>query len=125
MFTVFKKILNPRSEITEEDVKKVSDFVFCRWLSGNPGTIQVAQIFNVYYDIPLELKIKVAQQIIAGRIKYIPYPKGAKAEEDKNVNAIMEYFKLSRQKALMYLEFISEEDLEYVVKAIESKDANR
>ncbi len=124
MFTVFKKILN-KSEITDEDVKKVSDFVFCRWLSGNPNMIGMANLFNQYSNIPLDLKIKIAQQVIGGRIKYIPYPKGAKETDDKDLEYLSEFFNISRSKAQMYAEFISKSDLDYIKTAINSKYANK
>lgn len=121
MFTVFKKITNPKAEITDEDVGKVSDYVMCRWLSGNAGTLQLAQMFNVYHKIPLEVKIKVAQKMINGRVRYIPYPKSAKADEDENIDLLCEYFTISKAKAKMYLEFISEEDLKHIKSSLESK----
>lgn len=121
MFNVFKKLLG-RSELTEEDISKVSDFVFLRWLSGNAGLIQVANVFNKYPRIPLELQLKIVQKIIAGRIKYIPYPKSSKEEQNDKVNYISEFFGISHSKALMYMEFISKEDLDYIETAIKSKE---
>lgn len=113
MFNVFKKVLNTKAEFTDEDISKVSDFVFCRWLSGNSGTLQIAQMFNYYYDIPIELKLKVAQKIINGRLKFIPYPKSVK-NDDKDIENVSKFFNVSLNKAKMYMEFISDDEMKYI-----------
>lgn len=113
MFNVFKKVLNTKAEFTDEDISKVSDFVFCRWLSGNSGTLQIAQMFNYYYDIPIELKLKVAQKIINGRLKFIPYPKSIK-NDDKDIENVSKFFNVSLNKAKMYMEFISDDEMKYI-----------
>jgi hypothetical protein len=120
MFNVFKKILN-KSEITEEDINKISDFVFCRWLSGNPNLIGLSNLFNQYPNIPIELKVKIVQNIIGGKIKYIPYPKGTKETEVKDLEYISEFFNISREKAQMYAEFIDKKELQQIKDDINSK----
>lgn len=120
MFNVFKKILN-KSEITEEDINKISDFVFCRWLSGNPNLIGLSNLFNQYSDIPIELKVKIVQNIVGGKVRYIPYPKGAKETEVKDLEYISEFFNISREKAQMYAEFIDKKELQKIKDDINSK----
>lgn len=120
MFNVFKKILN-KSEITEEDINKISDFVFCRWLSGNPNLIGLSNLFNQYSDIPLDLKVKIVQNIVGGKVRYIPYPKGAKETEVKDLEYLSEFFNISREKAQMYAEFIDKKELQKIKDDINSK----
>lgn len=120
MFNVFKKILN-KSEITEEDINKISDFVFCRWLSGNPNLIGLSNLFNQYSDIPIELKVKIVQNIVGGKVRYIPYPKGAKETEVKDLEYLSEFFNISREKAQMYAEFIDKKELQKIKDDINSK----
>lgn len=120
MFNVFKKILN-NSEITEEDVNKISDFVFCRWLSGNPNLIGLSNLFNQYSNIPLDLKVKIVQNIVGGKVRYIPYPKGAKETEVKDLDYISEFFNISKEKAQMYAEFIDKKELQQIKDDINSK----
>lgn len=120
MFNVFKKILN-NTEITEEDINKISDFVFCRWLSGNPNLIGLSNLFNQYSDIPIELKVKIVQNIIGGKVRYIPYPKGAKETEVKDLDYISEFFNISREKAQMFAEFIDKKELQKIKDDINSK----
>lgn len=120
MFNVFKKILN-KSEITEEEINKISDFVFCRWLSGNPNLIGLSNLFNQYSNIPLDLKVKIVQNIVGGKVRYIPYPKGAKETEVKDLEYISEFFNISREKAQMYAEFIDKKELQKIKDDINSK----
>lgn len=120
MFNVFKKILN-KSEITEEDINKISDFVFCRWLSGNPNLIGLSNLFNQYSNIPIELKVKIVQNIVGGKVRYIPYPKGAKETEVKDLEYLSEFFNISREKAQMYAEFIDKKELQKIKDDINSK----
>lgn len=121
MFNVFKKVLNTKAEFTDEDISKVSDFVFCRWLSGNSGTLQIAQMFNYYYNIPIELKLRVAQKIINGRLKFIPYPKSIK-NDDKDIENVSKFFNVSLNKAKMYMEFISDDEMKYINTQIKAMD---
>lgn len=120
MFNVFKKILN-KSEITEEDINKISDFVFCRWLSGNPNLIGLSNLFNQYPNIPIELKVKIVQNLVGGKVRYIPYPKGAKETEVKDLEYLSEFFNISREKAQMYAEFIDKKELQKIKDDINSK----
>ena len=120
MFNVFKKILN-KSEITEEDINKISDFVFCRWLSGNPNLIGLSNLFNQYSNIPLDLKVKIVQNLVGGKVRYIPYPKGAKETEVKDLEYLSEFFNISREKAQMYAEFIDKKELQKIKDDINSK----
>ena len=43
MFKVFEK-----NTAKEEDINKISSFVFCQWLGNNPKTIMDANIINQY-----------------------------------------------------------------------------
>lgn len=110
MFTVFKKILN-KSNITDDDLSKINDFIFCRWLSGNPNSLLVANVINYYHKLPLKIKVKFVEELIGNKIKYIPYPKQEKTEDLKY---ICHYFNISEDKARMYAEFLKEEDFEYL-----------
>jgi len=121
MFNAFKKILQNK-DLTQEDLDKISPFIMCRWLQGNPNTLQIAQFFNLYPKIPLEVQVKVLQSITNGKLKYIPYIKGSKVN-DKDLECISKYFKISFEKAQMYSEFITEQDLEQIKRELKSLES--
>lgn len=120
MFTVFKKILQNK-DLTDDDVAKVNSFVMCRWLQGNPGGLQVAQFLNVYHKLPLTVQVLFVKSVLAGKVKYIPYIKGQKITED-DLSSVSEYFKISRDKAIMYSEFLTDGDLKEIKSALDHLD---
>lgn len=112
MFNAFKKILDLK-ELTQEDLDKISPFLMLRWLEGNPGCLQIAQFLNVYNKIPLDAQIEFIKSITQGRIKYIKFIKGQKVES-KDLENISKFFKISLDKALLYSEFMTKEDLDQI-----------
>ena len=123
MFNVFKKILK-NQELTQEDLDKISPFVMCRWLQGNPGSLQIAQFLNMYYKIPVAVQVKVIQSILGGKVRYIQYIKGSKTD-DSDLEVISRFFNISRDKALMYSEFITEQDLREMKSKLEREQLVR
>ena len=123
MFNVFKKILK-NQELTQEDLGKISPFVMCRWLQGNPGSLQIAQFLNMYYKIPIDVQVKVIQSILGGKVRYIQYIKGSKTD-DSDLEVISRFFNISRDKALMYSEFITEQDLREMKSKLEREQLVR
>lgn len=116
MFKVFSKILQ-NNELNEVELAKINDFVFCRWLSGNPNTLMLANVLNQYYDIPISLKVKFIQSIIKNKIKFIKYPKSEKMSDNSDdLLNISKYFGVSEETAKLYLEFLSKEDLDTLNK---------
>lgn len=120
MFTVFKKILKAET-LTEEDYGKISPFVMCRWLAGNPNTLQLGQFLNMYYKMPVEAQVLLIQSVLGKKVKYIPYIKGSKTD-DKDLENISKYFNISGEKANLYSEFITDKDLEYIRKKLDEKE---
>lgn len=116
MFTVFKKILN-KGKITDEDLEKVNEFVMCRWLSGSPQTIQIAQMLNIYYKMPLKAQVLLIQSLLGGKVRFIPYPKSEKVEDNlkETIDALCFYYNFNEERAREYISLSSTEELEKVV----------
>lgn len=119
MFQVFKNILKPGYQITEADIQKINSFVMCRWLSGHPGSLLIAQMINHYDKMPVDVQVQLAHTL-AGKFKYIPYPKSPKNIE-QNLDSLCQYFNISPRIAQEYLEFISEDDLKTIEYELRSK----
>lgn len=107
--------LNKKSNPTSEQIQKIPSFIFCRWLEGSPLTIQAANVINFYHEIPIENQYQLIKSVFAGKIKYIPYPKAQKIETLKKIEYLSEHFKISLVKAKEYLDYISPEELKYIV----------
>lgn len=110
MFNVFKKCLNSKATFTSEDVAKVNDFVFCRWLSGSYSSLPLAQMFNQYPNIPMLVKLQMVQKVLGNKVRYIPYPKAEK-HDDTQIVRIAKYYNIGKNEAQQCLEFISAKEL--------------
>jgi hypothetical protein len=115
MFKTITSVLNKTKNPTEEEIAKISSYIFCRWLSGSPMSIFAANQINFYDNIPIENQYYLIKNVFAGKINYIPYPKNIKIEILKKIEYLSDFFKISFEKAQEYLEFISDKELNEIV----------
>lgn len=115
MFKTLTSAIDIKKKPTAEEIQKIPPFLFCKWLSGNPHTILAANQLNYYYDIPIENQYYMIKNVFAGKIKYIPYPKKESADQSKNVQYLIQHFKISEEKAQEYLTLISDEELQTII----------
>lgn len=116
--------LDPKKSPSNDDLQKIPSFVFCRWLSGNAYTILAANQINYYYDIPIENQYNMIKSVFAGKIKYIPYPKNSKDEENqKTLEYLCDYFKINNYEALEYLDLISKEELNRIIEMYKTQES--
>jgi len=104
-------------EATEQEKKAIPSYIFCRWLSGNPNTLTIANIFNYFDKIPVENQYKAVRSVFYNKIRYIPYPKGDTQETIKNIEYIQKYYNVNESTAKEYLDVISDEELSKIVRA--------
>lgn len=116
MFTVFKKILK-KEKIVDEDIEKINDFVFIQMLSGDRVGVQIAQVLNRYYSIPIRQKVQLTQSILPKEITYIKYPKKDK-EKDEYVSLLQKTYNLSQSEAKTYYDILSTSDLEELKESL-------
>lgn len=121
MFKTITSVLDLKKNPSMEDINKISSFIFCRWLSGNPHTIIASNMINMYSNIPVENQYRMVKSAFGGKIKYIPYPKNISQAKQKQVEYLSDFFKISEEKAQEYLEFISKEELDNIVEMYTSK----
>ncbi len=115
MFKTITSVLDKKKNPSHTDIQKISPYIFVRWLAGSPMTILAANQLNIYNKIPIENKYYLIKNVFGGKIKYIPYPKKDKEDKQKKIDYLSTYFKISHLKAQEYLEFISDEELKYIV----------
>lgn len=115
MFKTITSALDTKKHPSTEEIQKIPPFIFSRWLSGNMYTIQAANVFNLYSDIPIENQYNIIKATFGGKIKFIAYPKNVTENKQKKVQYLSEHFKISIEKAQEYLEFISEKELNEIV----------
>ena len=98
---------------SSNDLQKIQPFIFCKWLAGNPQTIFDSNIFN-QYTIPIENQYYYIKNKYAGKIRNIKYIKNDKELNNSDVDLISKHFNINIIKANEYLEFISNNELEYL-----------
>jgi hypothetical protein len=115
MFKTMTGSLDPKKNPSQDEIQKIPSFIFCKWLSGNPHSIQAANAINMYDDIPIENQYYMVKNAFAGKIKYIPYPKNVSQDKLKRVQYLAKHFNISEEKAQEYLDLISNEELDEIV----------
>ena len=110
MFNVFSKCLTSDckfNDLSLEEKKKFNSFMFCRWLSGNTKTLQIADFFNYYSQfIPDEVQFDIISDFAKQqRIKFIKFPSFKKSKYD-NLH-LQQKYNLSPEKVLEYQELLN------------------
>lgn len=116
MFKTMTSCLDPKKTPSDDEIRKIPSYIFCRWLSGNPYTIMAANQINLRSDIPIENQYKMVKVAFAGKIKYIPYPKNVSEESQKQIEYLSEHFKISIEKAREYIQLIDKKELSDIVQ---------
>lgn len=101
---------------TAEEIDKIPSYIFCRWLSGNPYTIQAANQINLYDKIPVYNQFHLVNKAFGSKIRYIPYPKNIKESGSQEIDILVKHFNINENTARDYLELISPEELTYLLK---------
>jgi len=109
-FNEIFKVLKKGPIASDEVLKTVPAYMFCRFLGGHQVTIQAANIFNLYYNqIPMHLQYKMIKQVFAGKGIYPIMIKNT--PEDKSLDVICKHYKINRTLAKEYKQYISDEEL--------------
>jgi len=109
MFNIMKTALTTK-RAPEEEILKIPAFIFRRWMANDPRTIGAINFFNIYDKVPVNVQYDVVQAAFGGKINYLPYPKKAK-DDTIWLERVSKYYNVSLEKAKIYLDFLSEQDL--------------
>jgi hypothetical protein len=125
MFKTMITVLSTKKAPPDEDLKKISSYIYCRWLSGSPHTILASNQINYFDKIPIANQYHMIKSVFAGKIKFIPYPKNVSEAVIKKIGYLADFFNISEVKAKEYLEFISKEELDTIVEMYESYEIKK
>lgn len=114
IFQIMSTVLK-NEDISEDLISQIPPFIFCRYLGSDPHCLSIANFLNLYYNIPINLQYYAAKSILKGKLKYIKYISTAK-QDDKTLENLMKYYKISYNVAKQYLNFISKSELEKINK---------
>lgn len=115
MFKTLTGSLDLKSKPSDDEISKIPSYIFCRWLSGHPAAITVANMINYYSDIPIINQYHLVKKAFGGKIKYIPYPKADKADNSKDIEYIAQHFKINEHLAKEYIQLMDKKEYDKIV----------
>ena len=108
MFKTMQGCLS-NTKIKVEDSKKISNFIFQRYISGDPVGLEIVAYSNLF-DLSSYAMYELYRTYLKDKkIKYIKYYKDDKKSED--IEFLMKHYQCSREVAESYLELLDEEKL--------------
>jgi Bacteriophage clamp loader A subunit len=102
--------------VTEQDVKSYPPYMVNRALSQHMDCILHVNEMNRNYGLDNDLQFQYYLNSI--RPMKRPFQKWAKVENDKDLDAVKEYFGYSNEKAKMALQILNNEQLTYIKNKI-------
>jgi hypothetical protein len=112
MFKIMQTVLTTKRAQPEE-IQKIPPFIFRRWLSNDPRTIQAINFFNTHSDVPIDVQYDAIQAFVGGRINYISFPKKIK-DESLILEKIQKFYNTSKETAKLYLELLTPQDIQNI-----------
>ena len=110
MFQVFQNCIQGKDS-SKEDIKKISTYIFCKYLASNSRTIPIANFLNIYYKLPPEVQYNFVKRTLNGKIKFIKYLNNQTEKIPKDVEYLMKYYKISSKVAKTYLDELEPSEL--------------
>jgi len=122
MFKILSKVFKApgKAHVKDEDIRKIPEFIFLKYIGTSPYAIQAAVLFNRYYNIPITEMFKVTQQAFGGKVGYVSYPK-MKKDNSKIYEIIARHYKINLTKAKEYVQILPKQELDKILKIYERR----
>ena len=121
MFPTMFSSLDKNKTPSNQEIEKIQSFIFCKWLAGSPSTIFTANDINRYFNIPMVNQYFLVKYSLAGKARNVRYVKSDKLDS-ADINLLSKHFRITKQKALEYLKFIKQDELNHIRKLYEPKN---
>ena len=115
MWKTMGKALKPNASWTDDEVKKVKDFMFLRWLGDSHETVLMSAQFNRYSTIPTRTLLETVNDAVGAKRIYISYIKKSNISTEYDY-ALQWYYNIPQRLVQEYLEFISPEQLSEITE---------
>jgi hypothetical protein len=113
MYEVQNSILKKDFIPTDAELKQLSSFMLCRWLSNHPYSVEVGNFINSNYNMPIKAQYWLARSLVHG-LKFIGLPKKEK-EDLEHLEHICSYYKCNIDIAKRYKNILPPEELQKIV----------
>lgn len=118
MFKTMATVLDKVKDPSNEQISKISSFVFTRWLQNNPNTVQVANKINQYYNIPIINQYYMVKYLLPNKRMYIKYPKVQK-NEGKEDEILAQYLNIGLSTVEEYKQFMTADEIKTIIEDYE------
>jgi hypothetical protein len=108
MFEVFKS-----TNVEKETKDKIPSYMFCKWLSGSPYTVQAANFINTHYSMPESSQFDYIREKFSNKKMFIKFPKNTKNESEE-IELLARHFQINMTKAKEYLGIINKDELQQI-----------
>jgi len=115
-YAVMTSILKKNENPTKEQAQILNSFFFVRWLSNNRFTTPIAHVLNTYYNIPLEVQLRFANDYteltgLRNKVKFIGFNKAQVSPEMKKIlDNISRRYKVSETTAQEYFDLMDNKE---------------
>jgi hypothetical protein len=115
MFEVMTTCMNKKRVPSDEELSKLSPFLFHNLLSGDINTLMMGLFLDRYSSIiPVENQWKFVNSLVPKY--YVPYPKNLQ-EDKESIEFLQEIYCINKNTAKEYLKMLPKEEL----KALKQK----
>ena len=109
-----------KEDITQDDpdtIKDYTPYIVNRCLSGHLDTVLFANQMNLYPNLDKDMQYQFFLNSLRKRKRFSPWLRKDKIE---NLNIIKKYYGYSNEKALQALRLLTNEQLDYIKKRLET-----
>ena len=109
-----------KDDLTSEDpdcIKEYPSYIVNRCLSGHLDTILYANEMNLHPNLDKDMQYQFYLNSLRKRKRFSPWLRKDKVE---NLNIIKRYYGYSNEKALQALRLLTNEQLDYIKKRLET-----
>ena len=114
------------NDFSEDEQKKFSPFIINRWLSMDKEFIEIVNYFQKYSIGTLESRevYKWYCEVLPKCKRFNKYIKGKKSKKYNKdlVDILVKYFECSKLHVEEYLDFLSKNDLQFILKKYGNND---
>ena len=109
MFKILNSCLKgPRA--ADDDIAKLSPWMLCKWLSGDPRTISIANTLNALSQMPIQAQYDFVRGLLHNKITFIRFPKMPKTTSDDVILKVAKRFKCNPTLAPEILSLMSDDE---------------
>ena len=114
IFAVISSAVDRKFVPTDEDLNKMSPYIFLRYFSNDPAGLMIVSELNIRNNIPKNWEYWFMRLMMPQSTRFIRYAKKEKFEDETLLNNLMHYYKCNQKQALEYFNMLPSEEVEKI-----------